>query len=67
MSASSSTIIAFSPPGSIEPARDLPAVLDRPHPLIIEPARPFDRGQVPRLVSVDLTMAADLAGALVDR
>jgi hypothetical protein len=55
------------PPGSIEPARDLLAVLDRPHPLIIEPARPFDRGQVPRLVSIDLTMAADLAGAHVDR
>ena len=51
----------------LEPARDLPAVLDRPHPLLIEPARPFDRGQVPRLVSIDLTMAADLARALVNR
>jgi hypothetical protein len=30
----------------LQPAGDLPAVLDRPHPLIIEPARPFDRGQV---------------------
>jgi hypothetical protein len=45
----------------LEPARDLPTVLDRPHALIIEPARPFDRGQVPRLVRVDLTMTANLA------
>ena len=51
----------------LEPARDLPAVLDRPHPLLIEPARPLDRGQVPRLVRVDLTRAADLARPLVDR
>jgi hypothetical protein len=51
----------------LEPARDLPAVLDRPHPLLIEPARPFDPSQVSRLVRVDLTSAADLARPLVDR
>jgi hypothetical protein len=50
--------------GLLEPPRDLPAVLDRPHPLLIEPARPLDRGQVPRLVRVDLTRAADLARPL---
>ncbi len=50
----------------LQPAGDLPAILDRPHPLIIEPARPFDRGQVPRLVRVNLTSATDPARALVD-
>ena len=31
----------------LEPARDVPAVLDRPHALLIQAARPPDRGQMP--------------------
>ena len=42
----------------LEPARDVPAVLDRPHPLVIEPARPAHRGQMPRLLGPDLARAA---------
>ncbi len=56
---------ARRPPAA--PARALPAVLDRPHPLIIQSARSLDRGEVPRLVRIDLTMAANLARPLVDR
>ena len=31
----------------LEPARDMPAVLDRPHPLLVEASRPTQRGQMP--------------------
>jgi hypothetical protein len=46
---------------------DVPAVLDRPHAIIIQAAGPADRGQMPRLVGLDLAVAADPAGSLVDR
>jgi hypothetical protein len=50
-----------------EPTRDVPAVLDRPHALVIELARPPHRGQIPQLLSLDLTLPAHPAGPLVDR
>src|SRR5215207_7019096 len=50
----------------LEPPRDVPAVLDRPHPLVIEPARPAHRGQMPRLLGLDLARAAHPTGSLVD-
>ena len=51
----------------LKPARTRAAVLDRPHPLLVEPAGPPDRGQMPRPVRLDLAAAAHLAGSLVDR
>jgi hypothetical protein len=51
----------------LEPARDVPAILDRPHPLLIQAARPPDRGEMPRIIRLDLPAAADPAGSLVDR
>jgi hypothetical protein len=45
----------------------VPAVLDRPRPLLIQLPRPTNRGQMPRLLSLDLALAANPAGALVDR
>ena len=42
----------------LERPRDVPAVLDRPHPLPIEPARPAHRGQIPRPLGPDLARAA---------
>jgi hypothetical protein len=42
----------------LEPARDVAAVLDRPHPLFVQPARPAQRGQMPRLLGLDLPGAA---------
>src|ERR671911_2584842 len=50
----------------LEPARDMPAVLDRPHPLVIESARPAQRGQMSRLLGLDLALAALAARSLVD-
>jgi hypothetical protein len=49
-----------------EPARNVPAVLDRPHPLIIQPARPAHRSQIPRLLGPDLASAALPARPRID-
>ena len=49
----------------LEPARDMPAVLDRPHPLLVEASRPTQRGQMPRFLSLDLALAVDPARAIV--
>ena len=38
----------------LEPARARPAVLDRPHAIVIQPTRPPDRGQMPRVIGLDL-------------
>src|ERR671922_2117485 len=51
----------------LEPPRDVAAVLDRPHPLLIQTARPAHRGQMSRLLGLDLAAAADPARARVDR
>src|SRR5687767_4286131 len=51
----------------LEPPRDVPAVLDRPHPLVIQPTRPAHRGQMPLLLRLDLAGAALPAGPRVDR
>ena len=51
----------------LEPARTRPAVLDRPHALLVKLARPAHRGKVPRLLRLDLAAAADLAGSVIDR
>jgi hypothetical protein len=51
----------------LEVARDVPAVLDRPHPLVIQPARPPHGGQIPRLLGRDLAGAALSPGPRVDR
>ncbi len=37
----------------LQAARDLPAVLDRPRPLFIQPARALDRSRMPRLVRAE--------------
>jgi hypothetical protein len=50
----------------LEPARDVPAVVDRPHTLIIEPASPAHRGQIPLLNGLDLAGAALSARPRVD-
>ena len=41
----------------LEPARDMPAVLDRPHALLVEFARPAQRLQMPRLVRAESSAA----------
>ena len=51
----------------LKPPRDRAAVLDRPHPVLIQPTSPADRGQVPRVVGLDLPAAANPAGSLIDR
>jgi hypothetical protein len=51
----------------LEPARDGTAVLDRPHPLVVQSARPTHRGQMPRLVGLDLALAALPAAPRIDR
>ena len=35
----------------LEPPRHMPAVLDRPHPVLVQTTSPPNRGQVPRIVS----------------
>jgi hypothetical protein len=50
----------------LEPPRDVPAVLDRPQPLVIEPAPPAHGGQIPLLLSSDLAGAALSARPRVD-
>lgn len=45
----------------------MPAVLDRPHTIVIQAKRPADRRQMPGIVSCDLTVCAHLARAIVDR
>ncbi len=45
----------------------VPTVLDRPHAIVIEASGPANRGQMPGIVSLDLTTAAHPAGSLVDR
>ena len=44
-----------------------PAVLDRPHQVLVQPTRPTDRGQMPRVVGLDFPAAAHSAGTLIDR
>ena len=52
--------------GLLEPPRDMPTVLNRPHPLVVQPARPTHRRQMPLLVGLDLAGAAPPAGPRVD-
>jgi hypothetical protein len=47
--------------------RDMPAVLDRPHPLLVEASRPPHRRQMPRLIGLDLPLATNPAGSLDHR
>src|SRR5205085_12423295 len=51
----------------LKPPGPVPAVLDRPHAILIQPTRPADRGQMPAIGRVDLTMAALPTGSLIDR
>jgi hypothetical protein len=51
----------------LQAAGDVPAVLDRPHPLVVQRPRPPHRGQMPGLLSLDLPGAAHPARSLVDR
>jgi hypothetical protein len=51
----------------LEPLGDVPAVLDRPHTIVIQTTCPADRGQMSGIVGCDLAVAAHLAGAIVDR
>ena len=51
----------------LKPPRTRPAVLDRPHPPVIQATSPPDRGQMTGIVSLDLPAAAHAAGSLVDR
>jgi hypothetical protein len=51
----------------LQPARNRPAVLDRPHSLFIQRARPANCGQMARHLSLDLAAAAYPTGALVHR
>ena len=51
----------------LEPPRDGAAVLDRPHPILIQTTSPPDRGQMPRVIGLDLASAAHPAGALINR
>jgi hypothetical protein len=50
----------------LQPPRHVPAVLDRPHPFVVQPARPAHSGQMPRLLGLDLALAAHPAGSRVD-
>jgi hypothetical protein len=43
----------------LKPPRDKAAILDRPHPLLIQASGPADRGKIPRLISFDLPLATD--------
>jgi hypothetical protein len=45
----------------------MPTVLNRPHPFLIELARPPQRLQMPRLVGRDRALRADRAAAGVNR
>lgn len=47
----------------LKPAGDVPAVLERPHPILIQTRRPPDRGQMPGIVSLDLPAPANPAGS----
>jgi hypothetical protein len=51
----------------LEPPRDVPAVLDRPHALLIQATGPADRGEMARLVGLELPLSSHPAGALVHR
>ena len=46
--------------------RDVPAILDRPHALVIQVTRPAQRVDVPALVGVNLAGATYAPGAIVD-
>ena len=50
----------------LEAPGDMPAVLDRPHPLLVQAARPPDRGQMPWLISLDLSRPAHTTGPPID-
>ena len=51
----------------LEGARDVPAVLQRPDPLVAQPARPVQRRGEPALTDLDRLVAQQLAGARGDR
>jgi hypothetical protein len=59
--------LAYGQQRLLEPARDVPAVLKRPHALPIQAPSPPDRGQMPRLVSLDLAAAANPTGPPIHR
>jgi hypothetical protein len=58
--------LADSQQRPLKAPRNRAAVLDRPHPLVVQAPGPADRGQMPRIVGLDLPAAAYLAGRLVD-
>ena len=45
----------------------MPAVLDRPHAVVVELARPPQRRQMPGLASMDRALGDNRAGRAVDR
>ena len=51
----------------LERARDVPAVLQRPHPLVAQAARPRPAPRKPALADRDRLLAQQLAGARADR
>ena len=51
----------------LETVRHQAAVLDRPHAIVAQAARPADRGQMPRPVRSDLAAAAHPARSLIHR
>jgi hypothetical protein len=51
----------------LKPARDMPAILERPHPILIQTPSPTDRREMPRIVSFDLPAPANPARSFVDR
>jgi hypothetical protein len=51
----------------LEAARDMPAVLNRPHAIVVEPACPPKRCQMTAVIGFYLAPATNLAGSLLDR
>ena len=51
----------------LQPGGHMPAVLDRPHPILIQRAPPANRHQMPALVCLDPPAAANTARSRVDR
>jgi len=51
----------------LEGARDVPAVLQRPHPLAAQPARPHDKRSEPLGADLDRLLGHQLAGCRRDR
>src|SRR5688572_8619960 len=44
----------------------MPAVLDRPHPILIQPASPTQRRELSSPIRADLLAATELAGSGID-